>query len=105
MTNEEIMQRIVTVLEPVNRGLVDSNAALVVTVRHEARLDGYGKRVANAPPRVTWEAALVHDHGRDAGFAETLTDALHNLLRSLKREPLTMAQHDALQALRVEVGL
>ena len=105
MTNEEIMSRIVSAFEPVDRSREDHKTELVVTVRHEARLDSYGKRVASAPSRVTWEAALIHDHGRGAGFAETLTDALHNLLRNLRLQPLTMAQHDAMQALRVEVGL
>lgn len=105
MTNEEIMSRIVSVFDPVDRTREDHTTAIVVTVRNQRQMTDSRTVRHGTPPVVTWNVDLIHPHGKGSGFAPTLSEALCNLLRNLKGEPLTMTQHDALQALRVEVGL
>lgn len=106
MTDEEIMARIVQAFHPVYPGQSDNPAdktMLRVKVWYQqSSTSGAGPI---PPSKVQLQAVLTHPCGRVVGFGKTVRDAMIALLSEIGREPLTMAQHDALQALRVEVGL
>ena len=106
MTNEEIMGRIVSALNPVQHGsdVKEDLTVLRVEVRYGYPASDYGKPKSRQPA-VMHHVYLHHPSGVGIGHGSALDEALRHLLKRLASEPLTMAQHDALQALRVEVGL
>lgn len=106
MTDEEIMTRIAMVFGPVDPDgtAPDDRTAMSARVRRRAGTRN-GFASLSEPDSIEWVATLAFPHGEERATGGTQRDALLALLRKLAVVPLTMAQHDALQALRVEVGL